>query len=304
MPSTPSKRSLLPFTEDESRRGTVKFVVLNPNKEDWWEKKKDWWEMTLKRIKIGPLQRQESLKKFLSAPKAIWTLASIMAPLSTQDSHEQDWAGIAENAVILPVQGHVQSVDMVLKKEVVFWLTNESIELLVQYRKTFLAKNTVKSGRVQEQLHQDFQLAIKRFVYSAPDLVLDELEEDGSGELPYKESIKVKERISGLMKIPSTLSVSPSTMNAKQAPLYAPQASKIMLSQHRPPQFIAEPGGFFQHSQSLTWWPWVQDSQLPVSQIGQQQAQYYLVPTGYIWIAAGMEQQFYNATFFSSGGRY
>ncbi len=94
---------------------------------------------------------------------------------------------------------------MVLRNEVAFKLTPDSIESLIEYHKDIhcvdISANTYSWSEKELQvkkLHEEFIQAINRFVYRTHVSALEGLEEDGAGELLCGKSEEVKHNIMGL----------------------------------------------------------------------------------------------------------
>jgi len=96
-------------------------------------------------------------------------------------------------------------VDMVLRNEVAFKLTPDSIESLIEYHKEVhsvdISANTYSWSEKEMQvkkLHEEFIQAINKFVYRTHVSALEGLEEDGAGELLCGKSDEVKNNIMAL----------------------------------------------------------------------------------------------------------
>lgn len=175
-----------------------------------------WLTQTLKRINRikRPLnsvpQHQRCLTETLSSPNAIWTLTSIMLPKAPESDLRQDENPLVEalfNYQLLHIEAYIVHVDMVLRNEVAFKLTTDSIDALVEYHKEIHCvdskANTYDWSEKDQQckkLHEDFVQAINKFVYRTHVTALEGLEEEGAGELLSGKSEEVKNNIMGLMK--------------------------------------------------------------------------------------------------------
>ncbi|KAK1975293.1 hypothetical protein LZ30DRAFT_605967 [Colletotrichum cereale] len=156
------------------------------------------------------LQHQRCLIKILSAPQSIWTLACIMVSRSPESELRQGSNQLVEASYdfqIIHIEAYIICVDMVLQNEVVFKLTTESIDAIVEYhQKVHCVDNRTKTYEWPEKeqqskkLHQNFVQAINNFEYRTNVSALEGLENDGAGELLGNESEEVKEIIMGLMK--------------------------------------------------------------------------------------------------------
>ncbi|PKS12926.1 hypothetical protein jhhlp_000267 [Lomentospora prolificans] len=175
-----------------------------------------WLTQTLKRVNRvkRPLnsvpQHQRCLTEILSSPNAIWTLTSIMLPKAPESELRKDSNPLVEalfNYQLLHVEAYIVHVDMVLRNEVAFKLTTESIDALVEFHKDIFCvdtkANTYDWPEKEQQckkLHEDFVQAINRFVFRTHVSALEGLEEGGVGELLCGKSEEVKNSIEGLMK--------------------------------------------------------------------------------------------------------
>lgn len=175
-----------------------------------------WLTQTLKRINRikRPLnsvpQHQRCLTETLSSTNAIWTLTSIMLPKAPESQLRKDTNPLIEalfNYQLVHVEAYIVHVDMVLRNEVAFKLTADSIETLVEYHKEIHCVDA-KAGTYEwsekeqqcKKLHDDFVQAINKFVYRTHVTALEGLEEDGAGELLCGKSEEVKTNIMALMK--------------------------------------------------------------------------------------------------------
>lgn len=175
-----------------------------------------WLTQTLKRINRikRPLnsvpQHQRCLTETLSSSNAIWTLTSFMLPKAPDSELRKDNNPLIEaifNYQLVPVEAYIVHVDMVLRNEVAYKLTPDSIEALIEYHKDIHCVNA-KAGTYEwsekeqqvKKLHEDFVQAINKFVYRTHVSALEGLEEDGAGELLCGKSEEVKNNITALMK--------------------------------------------------------------------------------------------------------
>ncbi|KAL2135273.1 hypothetical protein VTI74DRAFT_9153 [Chaetomium olivicolor] len=175
-----------------------------------------WLTQTLKRInKIKrPLnsvpQHQRCLTETLSSPNAIWVLASLLLPKAPEAELRKDSNPLIEaifNYQLVHLEAYIVHVDMVLRNEVAYKLTPETIESLIEYHKDIHcvdAKVSTYDWSEKEQqckkLHEDFVQAINKFVFRTHVSALEGLEEDGAGELLGGKAEEVKNSIMGLMK--------------------------------------------------------------------------------------------------------
>ena len=175
-----------------------------------------WLTQTLKRINRikRPLnsvpQHQRCLTETLSSPNAIWTLASLMLSKAPDSELRKDSNPLVEalfNYQLIHVEAYIVHVDMVLRNEVAYKLTPDTIESLIEYHKDIHCVNAKAStydwSEKEQQckkLHEDFIQAINKFVYRTHVSALEGLEEDGAGELLCGKSDEVKSNIMGLLK--------------------------------------------------------------------------------------------------------
>ncbi|GAO13891.1 hypothetical protein UVI_02003930 [Ustilaginoidea virens] len=185
-----------------------------------------WLTQTLKRVSRvkRPLnsvpQHQRCLADLLSSPNAIWTLASLMLPnLADADHPDADLdadpdmpADPLEHHLLFShrlvhVEAYIVHVDMVLRNEVAYKLTPDTIAALVGYHEQVhcvdAKANTYDWPDKDQQcrkLHDDFVQAVNRFVYRAHATALEGLEEEGAGELLIGKSDEVKSSLMALMK--------------------------------------------------------------------------------------------------------
>lgn len=173
-----------------------------------------WLTQTLKRINRikRPLnsvpQHQRCLTETLSSPNAIWTLTSLMLQKSPEADLRQDPNPLVEglfNYELLHVEAYIVHVDMVLRNEVAYKLTPESIESLIEHHKVVhcvdIAARTHNWAEKEQQvkkLHEEFVQSINKFVYRTHVSALEGLEEDGAGELLCGKSEEVKNNLLGL----------------------------------------------------------------------------------------------------------
>ena len=175
-----------------------------------------WLTQTLKRINRikRPLnsvpQHQRCLTETLSSPNAIWTLASLMLPKAPESELRKDANPLIEaifNYQLIHLEAYIVHVDMVLRNEVAYKLTPDTIEALIEYHKDIHCVNTKAStfdwSEKEQQckkLHEDFIQAINKFVFRTHVSALEGLEEDGAGELLSGKSEEVKNNVMALVK--------------------------------------------------------------------------------------------------------
>merc|ERR1712054_4852 len=172
-----------------------------------------WLTQTLKRINRvkRPLnsvpQHQRCLTETLSSSNAIWTLASLMLPKLPEADMPTDPDEAMFSHQLIHVEAYIVHVDMVLRNEVAYKLTKDTIEALVEYHKEIHcvdAKANTHDWPDKDQqckkLHEDFVQAINKFVYRTHVSALEGLEEEGTGELLCGKSNEVKIQLGNLMK--------------------------------------------------------------------------------------------------------
>merc|ERR1712054_758153 len=110
---------------------------------------------------------------------------------------------------LIHVEAYIVHVDMVLRNEVAYKLTKDTIEALVEYHKEIHcvdAKANTHDWPDKDQqckkLHEDFVQAINKFVYRTHVSALEGLEEEGAGELLCGKSNEVKIQLGNLMQPP------------------------------------------------------------------------------------------------------
>lgn len=210
-----------------------------------------WLTQTLKRINRvkRPLnsvpQHQRCLTETLSSPNALWNLASLMLPKAPESELRRDDNPLVEglfNYQLVHIEAYIVHVDMVLRSEVAFKLTKDTIESLVEYHKEVHcvdAKANIYDWSEKEQqckkLHEDFVQAINKFVFRTHVTALEGLEEEGAGELLGGKAEEVKNNILGLMK--PLLPPPPRVVDViRQPPLLPSSPANLgMWSQASPP---------------------------------------------------------------------
>ncbi|KAI1355826.1 hypothetical protein F5Y01DRAFT_153536 [Xylaria sp. FL0043] len=204
-----------------------------------------WLTQTLKRINRvkRPLnsvpQHQRCLTETLSSANAIWTLASLLLPKhpDTDLPEESNTAvDIIRNYDFIFLEAYIVHVDMVLRNEVAFKLTPDTIEALIEHHKNVCcveAKAASYDWPEKEQhakkLHDEFVQAINKYVFRTHVSALEGLEEEGAGELLCGKSEEVKNNIMTLLNKP-LLPPPPKIVDViRQAPLLpsSPASSAI-----------------------------------------------------------------------------
>lgn len=177
-----------------------------------------WLTQTLKRINRvkRPLnsvpQHQRCLTETLSSPNAIWTLTSLMLPKAPESELRKDDNPLVEaifNYKLVHVEAYIVHVDMVLRNEVAYKLTPDSIEALIEYHKDIYCVDA-KAGTYDwsekdqqaKKLQEEFVQAINKFVFRTHVSALEGLEEEGAGELLCGKSEEVKNNIMALLNKP------------------------------------------------------------------------------------------------------
>ncbi|PHH69823.1 hypothetical protein CDD82_7497 [Ophiocordyceps australis] len=187
-------------------RATSVNVVLGSKVEPWLTQ-------TLKRINRvkRPLnsvaQHQRCLSETLSSPNAIWDLACLMLPKLPDAEMPSDPLQNIFSYHLLHVEAYIVHVDMVLRNEVAFKLTQDTIDALVAHhadtycRDARAATPDWPDKELQcKKLHHDYVQAINKFVFRTHVSALEGLEEDGAGELLCGRAHLVKTSLEALNK--------------------------------------------------------------------------------------------------------
>lgn len=216
-----------------------------------------WLTQTLKRINRvkRPLnsvpQHHRCLTETLSSPNALWNLASLMLPKAPDADLRRDSNPLIEaifNFQIIHLEAYIVHVDMVLRNEVAFKLTPDTIELLIEYHKDIhcvnAKANTYEWSEKEQQckkLHDEFIQAINKFVFRTHVSALEGLEEDGAGELLAGKSEDVKNAVMALVK--PLLPPPPRVVDVIRQPPLLPSspANANMWSQPPTPQSLPAP---------------------------------------------------------------
>ncbi|KAG5951377.1 hypothetical protein E4U53_003241 [Claviceps sorghi] len=172
-----------------------------------------WLTQTLKRVNRvkRPLnsvpQHQRCLAEILSSADAIWTIASLMLPKLPEADMPTEPLEELFSYRLLHIEAYIVHVDMILRNEVAFKLTSDTIDALVDHHDRIhcvdAKANTYEwSGKDQQckKLHEDFVQAINKFVFRTHVSVLEGLEEDGTGELLSDKTDEIKNALIGLMR--------------------------------------------------------------------------------------------------------
>lgn len=152
-------------------------------------------------------QHQRCLTEILSSPNAIWTLASLMLPKLPEADMPTEPLEELFSYQLVHIEAYIVHVDMVLRNEVAYKLTTDTIDALVEYHDKIHcvdAKASTYEWSEKDQqcrkLHEDFIQAINKFVFRTHVTALEGLEEEGAGELLTGKSDEVKTSLMGLMK--------------------------------------------------------------------------------------------------------
>ena len=199
---------LLPATAQAFAKRSPPSIVLNSKVEPWLTQ-------TLKRVnKIKrPLnsvpQHFRCLTETLGHDNAMWALCSIMLPKAPDSELRRDSDPLVEglfNFQLLHVEAYVVHVDMVSQNEVAFKLTNDTIDMLIEYHKEIFSVDTAattpwdwpEKDAQLKKLQDEFVQAANRFVFRTGVRALEGMEEDGAGELLEGRSLEVQTAITNL----------------------------------------------------------------------------------------------------------
>ncbi|EMD86718.1 hypothetical protein COCHEDRAFT_74077 [Bipolaris maydis C5] len=170
-------------------------------------KAEQWLTQTLKRVN-QPLDSVQNhtrcLKKILSGPNAIWSLCSIMVPKAPDSELRKDSNLLIEplfNCQIIHIEAYVVHVDMVSQHEVVFKLTQKTIDALIAYRKDIYSVDVSASTWewAEKELQDEFVQAVNCYVFRTDVKALEGLEEEGGGELLEGRGEDVKRAIINML---------------------------------------------------------------------------------------------------------
>lgn len=174
-----------------------------------------------------------------------------MLPKAPEADLRQDANPLVEalfNYQLIHVEAYIVHVDMVLRDEVAYKLTKDTIESLIEYHKDIhcadAKANThdwTEKDQQAKKLHEDFIQAINKFVYRTHVSALEGLEEEGAGELLNGKSDEVKTQLFGLMK--PLLPPPPRVVDVIRQPPLLPSspAGASMWSQPTTPSSIPAP---------------------------------------------------------------
>ncbi|KAL5344393.1 hypothetical protein ACLOAV_010653 [Pseudogymnoascus australis] len=236
---------LLPATAAPFVRRASVNVVLGSKVDPWLTE-------TLKRINRikRPLnsvpQHQICLTETLSSTNAIWTLTSIMLPKAPDSELRKDSNPLIEaifNSQLVHIEAYIVHVDMVLRNEVAFKLTPDSIEALIDYHKKIhcadiaaSTNNWLEKEIEIKKLHEGFIQAINKFVYRTNAIMLEGLEEEGAGELLCGKSEEVKNSIMNLFH--PLLPPRPKVMNVIRPQTLLPSPTLWPHQEAQSPDFL------------------------------------------------------------------
>ncbi|KAK3897075.1 hypothetical protein C8A05DRAFT_20086, partial [Staphylotrichum tortipilum] len=124
-------------------------------------------------------QHQRRLTETLSSPNAIWTLASLLLPKAPEPDLRRVF-----NYQMIHLEAYIVHVDMVLRNEVAYKLTPETIESLIKHHKDIYCvdskANTHDWPEKEQQckeLHEGFVQAVNKFEFRTHVSALEGLEE-------------------------------------------------------------------------------------------------------------------------------
>jgi hypothetical protein len=144
-------------------------------------------------------QQARLLEEALGAETAIWQLASISGSAQPNQS--------PGSCAVIHIQARVLCIDFIQSRGICFRLTNDTIEALMDHlravhcdhAKVYSFGNAAGEERI-EALVNAFEEAIKGFVFWTETACLEEMGEDGSGELTSRHSTEVKSAILKLLE--------------------------------------------------------------------------------------------------------
>jgi hypothetical protein len=175
-----------------------------------------WLAKLLKRSKL--IRRHDNkvpehstiLADLLGDGEAIWALASIMLPAAPDAKplqHSNTSVETPTESRVVHVEGKVLYVDLVERHQVCFKLTDETIETLSDHHDRVHCANLMANGvecedigRRMEAAKDEYYRAIHAFTFCAKKQCLEEMQDNGSGELSLGCPRKVKAAIMALLK--------------------------------------------------------------------------------------------------------
>lgn len=153
----------------------------------------------IKRDTKAVSQQARLLEEVLGGETAIWQLASIGG--NAQPNQRPDsWT-------VVQIEARVLCIDFIKPQGICFKLTTDTIEALKEHlrsvhcdhAKVYSFGNAAREAEV-EALMKAFENAIGEFVFWTETACLEEMEEDGSGELTTRHSTEVKSAILKLLE--------------------------------------------------------------------------------------------------------
>ena len=183
-------------------------------------------------------QQVQHLERILSSKNAIWTLCSVLIPKSPEaDSLRNLDSALAIHCWrMIHVEAYIVYVDLETRDELVFKLTSETIEELIEHHSEVISSNAVHKNEdwadeaAQRKLHEEFVQSINQFIYRTGTCVLQDLDEGGTGELLAEHSNGVKDAIANLF-----VPLSPPSASARTPVPPEQQAKKLKTLAPRPP---------------------------------------------------------------------
>lgn len=183
--------------------GSKPIVVTSPE-----DDKKIAFLLKRKRIKRTTQclpEQPQILADILGGEEAIWQLASIMLPGTSQTQLN----GCPNSWVTVHIQAKVFCIDFIESQQVCFRLTPGTIESLVDHHRNVYCENVRAqcSGNAAidadiKKLTSSFELAVNSFVFRVKTCCLEDMQSDGSGELDSHYSSQAKAAILQLLKAP------------------------------------------------------------------------------------------------------
>lgn len=175
-----------------------------------------WLANLLKRLKKihqrydKVMEHRTILADILGGSEAIWILSSIMLPavpdVESLEHSDQSIESTTKSRII-HIRGKVLYVDLLDCQEVCFKLTDETIEALLGYHDEVHCTNLKTKGidynDVEARLEKaknEYHRAIHAFIFRTKKQCLQEMQDDGSGELSFGRPRKAKTAIMALFK--------------------------------------------------------------------------------------------------------
>jgi hypothetical protein len=201
---------LLPASAD---RALPRSIVVSRHDDEWLAG-------LLKRLKIKSKHRNTALdrvilEELLGKKEALWTLASVMLPLTSSGATLDHPSLETPAPAMLHVVGSIVYVDLVVRQEVCFKLTDETIAIFLDYHERVhcpaVTANMTNDSATEAYIlamKDWFRQAIKEFLFYTGKGCLEGTEDDGSGELCWTQPAKVKSAILALFQHPPPMSKS------------------------------------------------------------------------------------------------